>query len=50
VLEMLQLVIPDRHGHMADALVKAAGGAFGVAAAALIALVVAERRKGPVKR
>jgi VanZ family protein len=50
VLEMLQLVIPDRHGHMADALVKAAGGAFGVAAAALIVLFVAERRKGPVKR
>ncbi|MFZ3374438.1 MAG: hypothetical protein WA183_02680 [Chthoniobacterales bacterium] len=49
VLEMLQLAIPDRHGHMADALVKAVGGAFGVAAAALIGLIVAESRKGPVK-
>jgi hypothetical protein len=50
VLETLQLMIRDRHGHMADALVKAAGGAFGVAAAALIVLVVAERRKSRVKR
>jgi VanZ family protein len=49
VLEMLQLMIPDRHGHIADALVKAAGGAFGVAAAALIVLVVVVRRKGPVE-
>jgi hypothetical protein len=44
VLETLQLMIRDRHGHMADALVKAAGGAFGVAMA-LVILIVAERRK-----
>jgi hypothetical protein len=42
VLEAFQLMTPDRHGHMADAFVKAAGGAFGVAMA-LIILVVLER-------
>jgi hypothetical protein len=46
VLETLQLITRDRHGHMADALVKAAGGAFGVGMA-LIILIVAERFKAP---
>jgi hypothetical protein len=45
-LETLQLMTRDRHGHVADALVKAAGGAFGVAVA-LIVLIVAQRRKAP---
>jgi VanZ like family len=42
VLEAVQLVTRDRHGHVADAFVKAAGGAFGVAVA-LIVLIVAKR-------
>jgi hypothetical protein len=44
VLEALQLMTRDRHGHIADAFVKAAGGGCGVAMA-LVVLVVAERRK-----
>jgi hypothetical protein len=44
VLEAIQLVTRDRHGHLADAFVKAAGGAFGVAIA-LIILIVIDRRK-----
>jgi hypothetical protein len=43
VLETFQLMIRDRHGHAADALVKAAGGAVGVAMA-LIILIMLERR------
>jgi hypothetical protein len=46
LLETFQLMIRDRHGHMADALVKAGGGAFGVAMALMI-LIVADRRKAP---
>jgi hypothetical protein len=46
VLEAIQLVTRDRHGHLADAFVKAAGGAFGVAVA-LIILIVIDRRKAP---
>jgi hypothetical protein len=44
VLEAFQLITPDRHGHIADAFVKASGGAFGVAVALMI-LIVLERRK-----
>jgi VanZ family protein len=44
LLETLQLMTRDRHGHIADAFVKAAGGVCGVAVA-LAVLVVAERRK-----
>jgi hypothetical protein len=44
VLEALQLITRDRHGHIADALVKASGGAFGVAMALMI-LPILERRK-----
>jgi hypothetical protein len=43
VLETFQLVTPDRHGHIADAIIKAAGGAFGVALASIV-LVIFERR------
>lgn len=43
-LEALQFITPDRHGHIADALVKAAGGAFGVMLALIISLT-AQRRK-----
>ena len=44
VLETFQLITRDRHGHIADAFVKAAGGAFGVAMALMI-LIMLERRK-----
>jgi VanZ family protein len=44
VLETFQLMTPDRHAHIADAFVKAAGGAFGIAMALLI-LIVIEHRK-----
>jgi hypothetical protein len=44
VLEAFQLMTRDRHGHIADAFVKAGGGAFGVATALMI-LIVLERRK-----
>jgi hypothetical protein len=44
LLEAFQLMIRDRHGHIADAFVKAAGGAFGVATALTI-LIMLERRK-----
>jgi len=43
VLEAFQLITRDRHGHIADAFVKAAGGAFGVAMALTI-LIMLERR------
>jgi VanZ family protein len=49
VLETLQLLTPDRHGHIADALVKAAGGAFGVAMA-LIVLFIARRYQARVNQ
>jgi VanZ family protein len=43
-LEALQLITPDRHGHVADALVKAAGGTSGVMLALIISITV-QRRK-----
>jgi VanZ family protein len=49
VLETLQLLTPDRHGHIADAFIKAVGGAFGVAVAS-IALVMARRFKARVNQ
>jgi hypothetical protein len=45
-LETFQLITPDRHGHIEDGFVKAAGGAFGVALALIIAIMVT-RRKAP---
>jgi VanZ like family len=44
VLEAFQLMTRDRHGHIADAFIKAAGGAFGVAVALMISIML-ERRK-----
>jgi hypothetical protein len=44
VLEAFQLMTRDRHGHIADAFIKAAGGAFGVAMALMI-LIMLDRRK-----
>ena len=46
VLEVLQLVTPDRHGQFANALVKAAGGMTGVAAA----FIVFARKRGILDR
>jgi hypothetical protein len=40
VLEILQLATPDRHGQFANALVKAAGGIVGVAAAVVVLRLV----------
>jgi VanZ family protein len=42
VLETLQLLIHDRHGHLLDAAVKAAGGVFGIGVA-FVAVLMAER-------
>jgi hypothetical protein len=42
VLETLQLVMQDRHGHLLDALVKAAGGVFGTGIA-FVVVFMAER-------
>jgi VanZ family protein len=39
-LEALQLLTPDRHGRLIDALVKAAGGTFGIGIAQLGQLVL----------
>lgn len=36
VLEILQLLTPDRHGEFADVVVKAAGGLFGIAVAVVV--------------
>ena len=44
VLETLQLITSDRHGHVADAFVKAAGGAFGVAIALIVSIIVKRRK------
>ena len=45
-LEALQLVTPDRHGRVLDALMKAAGGACGISAGQLISLLL-RTRTGP---
>jgi VanZ like family len=44
VLETLQLITRDRHGHLSDVLAKAAGGAFGIGLAMFI-LSVAKHYK-----
>jgi VanZ family protein len=46
VLELLQLVTPDRHGHFADACVKVAGGVVGVA----LAFMVMHLKRGALDR
>ena len=42
VLEALQLLTPDRHGRVFDALVKAAGGMFGIGIGHFIPVVLRE--------
>jgi VanZ family protein len=42
-LEMLQLLTPDRHGRVLDALVKAAGGVCGISAGQLMSLLLRTR-------
>jgi hypothetical protein len=49
LLETLQLMTGDRHGRIADMFVKASGGAFGVAVA-LIILILIERGNTFLKR
>ena len=39
-LEVLQLLTPDRHGRVLDALVKAAGGAGGISAGQLMSFLL----------
>jgi len=39
-LEALQLLTPDRHGRVIDALVKALGGIFGISAGQLVLLLL----------
>jgi VanZ family protein len=36
LLEILQLVTPDRHGRLIDAMIKVAGGAFGITLARVV--------------
>jgi VanZ family protein len=45
-LEALQLLTPDRHGRVLDALMKAAGGACGISVGQLISLLL-RTRTGP---
>ena len=42
-LEALQLLTPDRHGRMLDAMVKAAGGICGISASQLMSLLLRAR-------
>jgi len=46
VLETLQLLTPDRHGRVVDALVKATGGMCGISAGYLIPLIL----RAPINR
>ena len=46
VLEALQLLTPDRHGRVVDALVKAAGGLCGIGASYFIPLLL----RSPINR
>ncbi|WP_375789546.1 VanZ family protein [Bradyrhizobium sp. Pha-3] len=39
-LEAMQLLTPDRHGHLADAIFKVAGGLAGIGAGRLLLLVL----------
>lgn len=45
VLEALQLLTPDRHGRIVDALVKAAGGLCGIGVGQVVHLVLRARRQ-----
>jgi len=42
-LEVLQLLTPDRHGRVLDALVKAAGGVCGISAGQLMSFLLRTR-------
>jgi VanZ family protein len=46
-LEALQLLTPDRHARLLDALVKAAGGVFGIGIGQLAQLVLHTQVKRP---
>ena len=43
VLEAMQLLTPDRHGRVVDALVKAAGGIFGIGIGYLAQFVLGDK-------
>lgn len=45
LLELAQLLTPDRHARVSDAIRKLIGGAFGIAFAHLISLRIASRRR-----
>jgi hypothetical protein len=50
-LEALQLLTPDRHGRVIDALVKALGGIFGISAGQLVLFLMrlkSARSNGPI--
>ena len=50
-LEALQLLTPDRHGRVVDALVKALGGIFGISAGQLVLFLLrlkSARSNGPI--
>jgi hypothetical protein len=50
-LEALQLLTPDRHGRVIDALVKALGGIFGISAGQLMLFLLrlkSARSNGPI--
>jgi hypothetical protein len=50
-LEALQLLTPDRHGRVIDALVKALGGIFGISAGQLVLFLLrlkSARSNGPI--
>ena len=45
-LEAMQLLTPDRHGHLADAFFKVAGGLAGIGAGHLLLLLVLRNQSG----
>ncbi|MGY3535121.1 MULTISPECIES: VanZ family protein [Bradyrhizobium] len=45
-LEAMQLLTPDRHGHLADAIFKVAGGLAGIGAGQLLMLLVLRNQSG----
>jgi VanZ family protein len=50
-LEALQLLTPDRHGRVIDALVKALGGSFGISVGQLVLFLLclkSARSNGPI--
>jgi VanZ family protein len=49
LLEMVQLLTPDRHGRLLDAIEKMAGGAVGIAAGQAILYFELQRRKDRIR-